>query len=59
MEPMEQEYQQANEQLEHEIWESLDRCFKAGAPVEDLRFIAWQAGATKWSPPANVVQLRR
>jgi hypothetical protein len=41
---MEQEYDEANRQLEHELWETLDRCAEKGADPDDLRFLAWQCG---------------
>lgn len=59
MSQMEQEFEEANREIEKELWECLDQCFKAGAPVDALKFLAWNAGATQWSPPTNVIQIRR
>jgi hypothetical protein len=47
---MEQEYEEANRQLEHELWETLDRCAEKGADPDDLRFLAWQCGCSTWRP---------
>ena len=59
MSPMEQEFEQANRQLEQEIWETLDRCYYAGAKLDDVRFLAWQAGCVEWAPPTNVISMTR
>lgn len=49
-EPMEQEFEEANRQLEKELWDTLDRCAEKGAEITDLKFLAWQCGVTKWTP---------
>lgn len=54
---MEQEYIEADRQLQQMIYEALDLCFRAGAPKEELKFLAWQAGCGDWSPAPNVIQL--
>lgn len=47
---MEQEFQEANADLERELWEALDRCAEKGASEDDLKLLAWQCGATQWKP---------
>ena len=59
MEPMEQEFAEADRELQRMILEALDNCLKAGAPKDDLQFLAWQAGCGNWTPAQNVIQLRR
>lgn len=49
---MEQEYVEANRQLERELWEALDRCAEQGAKAEDLKLLAAQCGVTDWRPNA-------
>jgi hypothetical protein len=39
------------------IYDALDLCFRAGAPKEELKFLAWQAGCGDWTPAPNVIQL--
>lgn len=50
MEPMEQEFANADVELQQLIWMSLDRCLEAGAREDDLQFLAWQTGCTDWKP---------
>lgn len=52
MEPMEQEYVEADRELEQMGFEALDRCAAAGADPEDLKTVAWIAGLN-WSPRAD------
>lgn len=49
------EHQQAEEEQQRLIHEALEKCHKAGAPQEELRFLAWQAGCGDWKP----TELRR
>lgn len=53
----EEEFHQSQLEQQQMIEEALDECFKAGAPVDALRFLAWNAGATRWAPPPNVIQM--
>jgi hypothetical protein len=53
-----EEMQAGFEQLQM-IEEALDQCFQGKASRDDWLFIAWQTGAVKWTPPNNVIHLRR
>jgi hypothetical protein len=48
--PAEQEWDEANRETEQMGEEALDRCLEAGANLEDLKYVAWMAGLTKWTP---------
>lgn len=50
MDPMEQEFNEADMELQQLLWLSLDRCHQNGAREDDLRFLAWQCGVTDWTP---------
>ena len=50
MEPMEQEFEEANREDERMVWEALDECQRAGAPADALKLLAWHAGAVSWTP---------
>ena len=54
-----EEHHQALLEEEQMIEETLDRCFQGKASRDDWLFLAWQTGATRWTPPNNVLQLRR
>lgn len=50
MNSMEQEYAEADRELQFLGYEALDRCLKTGAREDDLKYIAWLAGLTDWKP---------
>jgi len=55
MEPMEQEYAEADREMEQMGFEALDRCAEAGADLEDLKTVAWIAGLS-WTPKLNLIR---
>lgn len=54
-----EEMAQAGLEQQRMIEEALDRCFQGKASRDDWLFVAWNTGAVKWTPPTNVIQLRR
>lgn len=55
---MEQEYDEANRELQFQLWRSLDRCHEAGAKEDDLKLLAWQCGLSDWTPNAHARSAR-
>lgn len=53
------EHQQAQLEQERMVEEALDRCFQGKATRDDWLLIAWQTGAVRWTPPNNVIQMRK
>ena len=54
-----EEFNQSQLEQEQMIEEALDRCYQGKASRDDWLFLAWQTGAVRWTPPNNVIQLRR
>jgi hypothetical protein len=50
MEPMEQEFAEADRELQQMGYQALDRLFQAGAKVDDVQFVGWLAGLGDWKP---------
>jgi len=53
MDPMEQEYAEADRELQQMGYEALDRLHKSGASVDDVQFVGWLAGLGDWKPTEN------
>ena len=52
-----QQYAQANVELEQRIWEALDRIYEGTWTMADLQLLAWQTGCSDWRP--NDTTIRR
>lgn len=50
MEPMEQEYNEADRELQQMGYQALDRLYQAGAKADDVQFVGWLAGLGDWKP---------
>jgi hypothetical protein len=50
MEPMEQEFAEADRELQQMGYQALDRIYQAGAKVDDVQFVGWLAGLGDWTP---------
>jgi hypothetical protein len=46
----EEEFHQLQLEQQQMVYEALDKCHEAGAPDDELKFLAWQAGCGDWKP---------
>lgn len=53
MEPMDQEYLEADRELQELGFKALDRCYESGADKDSLQYLAWMAGLGDWKPHAQ------
>jgi hypothetical protein len=53
MEPMEQEFAEADRELQQMGYQALDRIYQAGAKVDDVQFVGWLAGLGDWTPSVH------
>ena len=47
---IDQRMAEADLELQQMAYEALNRCYSAGAKVDDLKFIGWLAGCSEWKP---------
>lgn len=50
MNPMEQEYDEADRELQEMGFAAMDRLYQAGAKLDDVQFVGWLAGLGDWKP---------
>ena len=50
MRQAEQEYTEADRELQQMGFETLDRLYQSGARLDDVQFVGWLAGLGEWKP---------